>query len=50
MGVHFFVRGAPEAPLQSGAPQWQAGIFDLLSAYAGLRQNAPWHMSRCIGG
>jgi segregation and condensation protein A len=37
LGRDVFPRGLPE-PAAAGKPRWQAGIFDLLSAYAKQRQ------------
>ncbi len=38
LGRDIFSRGQPEATDPHGAPQWQAGLYDLLSAYAQRRQ------------
>lgn len=38
VGRDMFVRGAPESILESGGPQWQASLYDLLAAYASQRQ------------
>ena len=46
LGRDMFVRGAPEQIVESGGPQWQAGMYDLLSAYASQRQkNALSHVT-----
>ena len=38
LGRAFFVRGAPESIETTGKADWQASLFDLLSAYARQRQ------------
>lgn len=38
VGRDVFLRGAPEATRAVVRPQWEASLYDLLSAYAGLRQ------------
>jgi segregation and condensation protein A len=38
LGRDMFLRGQPEASLGTGAPQWRASIYELLSAYAHRRQ------------
>ncbi len=38
LGRDVFSRGRPEAADPDGPPQWQAGLYDLLSAYAERRQ------------
>jgi segregation and condensation protein A len=38
LGRDVFARGAPERTGPEGAPQWQASLYDLLSAYAHRRQ------------
>ncbi len=38
LGRDMFLRGRPEASLCTGAPQWRASLYELLSAYAHRRQ------------
>ena len=38
LGRDMFLRGAPESIQENGSPQWQASLYDLLSAYASQRQ------------
>jgi segregation and condensation protein A len=38
LGRDMFLRGRPEAVAGTGAPQWRASIYELLSAYAHRRQ------------
>ncbi|MGH6848788.1 MAG: segregation and condensation protein A, partial [Methylocella sp.] len=38
LGRDMFLRGLPEPVLASGAPQWRASLYELLSAYAERRQ------------
>jgi len=38
VGREIFLRGAPEATAVAPPPKWEASLYDLLSAYAGMRQ------------
>jgi segregation and condensation protein A len=40
LGVHFFARGMPQPVVVQKTPDWQATVYDLLSAYARQRQKA----------